>query len=162
MSNDVIVVTGGAGFIGSAVIRHLIRDGGVDVVNVDALTYAANPASLAEVEGHPRYRFERVDIRSATEVERIFSAYRPTAVLHLAAETHVDRSIAQPRIFVETNVVGTATLLETACRYWRSLPPAVQTRFRLHHVSTDEVFGSLGPTGFFNEDSPYHPSTAAQ
>jgi dTDP-glucose 4,6-dehydratase len=159
MSNDVIVVTGGAGFIGSAVIRHLIREGGADVVNVDALTYAANPASLAEVEGHPRYRFERVDIRSATEVERIFSAYRPAAVLHLAAETHVDRSIADPRIFVETNVVGTATLLETACRYWRSLSPAAQARFRLHHVSTDEVFGSLGPTGFFNEDSPYHPSS---
>ena len=122
-----LLITGGAGFIGSAVIRHLIREGGVDVVNVDALTYAANPASLAEVEGHPRYRFERVDIRSATEVERIFSAYGPTAVLHLA-ETHVDRSIAQPRIFVETNVVGTVTLLETACRYWHSLPPAAQTR----------------------------------
>src|SRR5919197_3720315 len=159
MNNDVIVVTGGAGFIGSAVVRHLIRESGASVVNVDALTYAANPASLAEVEGHPRYRFDRVDIRSATEVERIFSAYRPTAVLHLAAETHVDRSIAQPHIFVETNVIGTVTLLETACRYWHALSPAAQTRFRLHHVSTDEVFGSLGATGLFNEDSPYHPSS---
>jgi dTDP-glucose 4,6-dehydratase len=159
MSNDVIVVTGGAGFIGSAVIRHLIREGLTSVVNVDALAYAANPASLAEVDGHPRYRFERVDIRSAAEVDRIFGAYRPTAVLHLAAETHVDRSIDEPRIFVETNVLGTATLLESAYRYWRSRLPAAQPRFRFHHVSTDEVFGSLGPTGCFNEDSPYHPSS---
>jgi dTDP-glucose 4,6-dehydratase len=157
MDNDVIVVTGGAGFIGSAVIRHLIREGGASVVNVDALTYAANPISLAEVDGHPRYRFEHVDIRSAADVDRIFSAYRPTAVLHLAAETHVDRSIADPLVFVQTNVLGTATLLQSACRYWRSLPPA--TRFRFHHVSTDEAFGSLGPAGFFSEDSPYHPNS---
>jgi dTDP-glucose 4,6-dehydratase len=157
MGSDVIVVTGGAGFIGSAVIRHLIREGGASIVNVDALTYAANPANLAELEGHPRYRFERVDIRSAAEVARIFSAYRPTAVLHLAAETHVDRSIVDPRVFVETNVFGTLTLLQSACHYWRSLPPAA--RFRFHHVSTDEVFGSLGPTGSFREDSPYRPSS---
>jgi len=145
MSDDVIVVTGGSGFVGSAVIRHLIRESEASVVNVDALTYAATPASLAEVEGHARYRFERIDIRSAPELERVFSAYRPTAVLHLAAETHVDRSITDPRIFVETNVVGTAILLESTCRYWRSLPPGAP--FRFHHVSTDEVFGSLGPTG---------------
>jgi len=100
MSDDVIVVTGGSGFVGSAVIRHLIRESEASVVNVDALTYAATPASLAEVEGHARYRFERIDIRSAPELERVFSAYRPTAVLHLAAETHVDRSITDPRIFV--------------------------------------------------------------
>jgi len=159
MGSDVIVVTGGAGFIGSAVIRHLIREGGASVVNVDALTYAANAASLAEVDTHPRYRFERVDIRSAAEIERIFSAYRPTAVLHLAAETHVDRSIADPLVFVETNVLGTAILLQSACRHCRSLPPAARARFRFHHVSTDEVFGSLGPTGFFSEDSPYQPSS---
>jgi dTDP-glucose 4,6-dehydratase len=157
MGSDVIVVTGGAGFIGSAVIRHLIREGGASIVNVDALTYAVNPANLAELEGHPRYRFERVDIRSAAEVARIFSAYRPTAVLHLAAETHVDRSIADPRVFVETNVFGTLTLLQSACHYWRSLPPGA--RFRFHHVSTDEVFGSLGPTGSFREDSPHRPSS---
>jgi dTDP-glucose 4,6-dehydratase len=159
MGNDVIVVTGGAGFIGSAVIRHLIREDLASVVNVDALTYAANPASLAEVDGHPRYRFERIDIRSATELERIFRAYRPTAVLHLAAETHVDRSIADPLVFVETNMLGTATLLASASSYWRSLPPAERTRFRFHHVSTDEVFGSLGSIGFFSEDSPYDPSS---
>jgi dTDP-glucose 4,6-dehydratase len=159
MGSDVIVVTGGAGFIGSAVIRHLIREGGASVVNVDALTYAANAASLAEVDAHPRYRFEHVDIRSAAEVERVFSAYRPTAVLHLAAETHVDRSIADPLVFVETNVLGTAILLQTACRHWRSLPPAARTRFRFHHVSTDEVFGSLGPTGSFSEEAAYQPSS---
>lgn len=159
MGSDVIVVTGGAGFIGSAVIRHLIREGGASVVNVDALTYAANAASLAEVDAHPRYRFEHVDIRSAAEVERVFSAYRPTAVLHLAAETHVDRSIADPLVFVETNVLGTASLLQTACHHWRSLPPAARTRFRFHHVSTDEVFGSLGPTGSFSEEAAYQPSS---
>jgi dTDP-glucose 4,6-dehydratase len=155
----VILVTGGAGFIGSAVIRHLIRESNACVVNVDALTYAANPNNLVEVDSDPRYRFECVDICSAVEVERVFNAYRPMAVLHIAAETHVDRSIDYPLAFVQTNVLGTATLLQVACRYWHALSPADKGKFRFHHVSTDEVYGSLGQTGSFSESSPYQPNS---
>src|SRR5215475_9530602 len=137
MLNEVVLVTGGAGFIGSAAIRHLIRDTNANVINIDALTYAANLNNLSSVRNDSRYRFERVNICSAGEVQRIFNSYQPTAVLHIAAETHVDRSIDDPLAFVETNVLGTATLLEAARRYWRALPPAKKGRFRFHHVSTD-------------------------
>src|SRR5262249_9139002 len=139
-----ILVTGGAGFIGSAVIRHLIRETEASIVNLDALTYAANLANLAELAGNQRYRFEQVGIRRAADLDRAFDEYRPTSVLHIAAETHVDRSIDDPLVFVETNVVGTANLLQTACRYWRALAPVQKAQFRFHHVSTDEVYGSLG------------------
>ena len=160
MHNDVILVTGGAGFIGSAVIRHLIRRTEASVVNVDALTYASNLGNLAEVESdRRRYRFEHADICSPAELERIFESYRPSAVLHLAAETHVDRSIDDPLVFVETNMLGTATLLATALRYWRAQAPADKARFRFHHVSTDEVYGSLGEADFSTESSPYRPNS---
>lgn len=159
MSDDVILVTGGAGFIGSAVVRFLIRETEASVVNLDKLTYAADLANLAEIAGHTRYRFEQADICRREEVERIFSAHRPTAVLHLAAETHVDRSIDSPLAFVETNVAGTAMLLDVARKYWRELPAPERTRFRFHHVSTDEVFGSLGPSGWFEETTPYRPNS---
>jgi dTDP-glucose 4,6-dehydratase len=154
-----LLVTGGAGFIGSALIRYLIAETDTGVVNADALTYAANLRNLAAVERDPRYRFEQVDICSAAEIGRIFAQHRPTAVLHLAAETHVDRSIDDPLVFVETNVRGTATLLQAAYRYWRALPPADQARFRFLHVSTDEVYGSLEGTSAFTEASPYRPNS---
>jgi dTDP-glucose 4,6-dehydratase len=159
MFNGTIIITGGAGFIGSAMIRHLIGETSAKVVNLDALTYAANLANLRDIENDPRYRFEQVDICSATDVERVFELYRPTALVHFAAESHVDRSIDDPVLFVRTNVLGTATLLQTATRYWRSLPPAERGRFRFHHVSTDEVYGSLGAHGMFTEASPYQPNS---
>jgi dTDP-glucose 4,6-dehydratase len=158
MSGDIVLVTGGAGFIGSAVVRYLIRVTDARVVNVDQLTYAADLANVAEVQGHERYRFERCDIRRTVEVERILSRHRPTAIMHLAAETHVDRSIDDPMIFVDTNVAGTATLLEAARRYGRTLPPQERGRFRFHHVSTDEVFGSVA-SGAFDESSSYRPNS---
>jgi dTDP-glucose 4,6-dehydratase len=156
---DTILVTGGAGFIGSALVRHLICEDSARVVNVDALTYAANPANLAEVEHDPRYRFEQVDVCSAAALERVFREHRPTALVHLAAESHVDRSIDDPLAFVRTNMLGTATLLQAACAYWAALAPAARARFRFHHVSTDEVFGSLGPSGRFDEESSYRPNS---
>ena len=159
MSKDVILVTGGAGFIGSALVRLLMRESEAGVVNVDALTYAANLANVAEVDGDPRYRFEKADICCAADVQRIFDDYRPTAVVHIAAETHVDRSIDDPLVFVQTNVLGTATLLQVACRYWRALAPAAKAQFRFHHVSTDEVYGSLGQTDSFSESSSYQPNS---
>ena len=159
MTGDVILITGGAGFIGSAVVRHLIRESAAHVINLDALTYAANLANLADVATHPRYSFQRVDIRSLAAVERVFKEHRPTAVLHIAAETHVDRSIDDPLVFVQTNVVGTATLLHAAHRYWRALPEPERLRWRFHHVSTDEVYGSLGETGVFSEEAPYRPNS---
>lgn len=149
-----ILITGGAGFIGSAVIRKAIRDGH-KIINLDALTYAANLTSLESVSNHPGYVFERADIREPAALEHIFSLHKPEAVMHLAAESHVDRSIDSPGAFIDTNVHGTFNLLETARRYWTT--QGNPESFRFHHVSTDEVFGSLGDSGQFTEDSPYDP-----
>jgi len=159
MARRLLLVTGGAGFIGSAMTRYLLDETDVAVVNVDALTYAADLRNLSKVEHDPRYRFERVDIRSASDMRRMFEQHRPTAVLHFAAESHVDRSIDNPLEFVETNVLGTATLLQAACRHWRALPPAEQTQFRFLHVSTDEVYGSIEATSACTEASPYRPNS---
>jgi len=154
-----VFVTGGAGFIGSAIVRMLVRSGGHAVVNVDKLTYAGNLESLADIENAAGYHFERADICDAAAMQRLFGAYRPAAVLHLAAESHVDRSIDGPGEFVQTNVVGTFTLLQEARRYWQSLPQGQRDAFRFVHVSTDEVFGSLGDTGAFTETTPYTPNS---
>ena len=152
-----ILVTGGAGFIGSAVVRQYIRDTEHEVVNVDKLTHAGNLESLAEARTSPRHHFERVDICDAAAVARVFEAHRPDAVMHLAAESRVDRSIDGPGAFIQTNVVGTFTLLHAARAYWSGLDAEAKARFRFHHVSTDEVYGSLGPTGYFTEETPYDP-----
>lgn len=155
-----ILVTGGAGFIGSAVIRYLIRETDVRVVNVDKLTYAGNLESLAEVSQSNRYTFEQVDICDRAEVERVFRDHQPDAVLHLAAESHVDRSIDGPAEFIETNIVGTYTLLEVARSYWQELDAMRKERFRFHHISTDEVYGDLANTdALFTETTSYEPSS---
>jgi dTDP-glucose 4,6-dehydratase len=163
MNNDpntkTILVTGGAGFIGSAVVRQIIAHTANRVVNVDALTYAANLDSLKQVEGDSRYAFEHVDIRDRDAVRHLFDDHAPDAVLHLAAESHVDRSIDGPSDFVHTNVVGTFHLLEEARRHWQRLPEPGKEGFRFVHVSTDEVFGSLGEEGQFAENTPYDPSS---
>ena len=154
-----ILVTGGAGFIGSAVVRQFINDTDCSVVNVDKLTYAGNLQSLASVSDNPRYRFEQVDICDAAEVARVFREHQPDAVMHLAAESHVDRSISGPADFIQTNIVGTYTLLEAARNHWNSLDALHKSAFRFHHISTDEVYGSLGDTGFFKEDDAYEPNS---
>ena len=154
-----ILVTGGAGFIGSELIRQLVAEGADDVVNLDKLTYAGNLESVAEAAGSPRYHFERADIADADEVGRIFREYRPRAVIHLAAESHVDRSIDGPAEFLRTNVVGTFAMLQGALDHWRTLEGADRDAFRFLHVSTDEVFGSLGAEGFFREETPYQPNS---
>jgi dTDP-glucose 4,6-dehydratase len=154
-----VFVTGGAGFIGSAVCRHFVADLGDEVVVIDKLTYAANLASLAPIDQSPRYAFEQVDICDAAALARLFTTHQPDAVVHLAAESHVDRSISGSRVFVDTNVVGTFTLLEAARGYLTGLPAARAERFRMIHVSTDEVFGSLGADGHFTEATPYDPSS---
>jgi dTDP-glucose 4,6-dehydratase len=153
-----VLVTGGAGFIGSAVVRALIADG-AEVINLDKLTYAGNLESLAAVAGHPRYKFVQMDICDRAGIEALLAAQKPDVIMHLAAESHVDRSIDGPAVFVQTNVMGTAVLLETALAYWRGLDGPGKARFRFHHISTDEVYGSLGPTGLFREDSPYAPNS---
>jgi dTDP-glucose 4,6-dehydratase len=153
---DAILVTGGAGFIGSAVVRRLVADG-VPVVNVDRLTYAGNLASLGDAASSPLHHLEQVDIQDAAALYRIFRAHRPRAVLHLAAESHVDRSLDGPDAFLATNVVGTFRLLEEARRYHAELPAADRDRFRFVHVSTDEVFGTLGDGSRFDESSAYDP-----
>jgi len=154
-----VIVTGGAGFIGSAVVRYLIEETDWEVVNLDKLTYAADLTFLEPVSGDPRYQFERVDICDRAALEELFARHRPDAVMHLAAESHVDRSIDGPADFIRSNIVGTYTLLEAARRYWDGLAGARKRAFRFHHVSTDEVYGSLGPVGRFVEETPYRPNS---
>ncbi len=163
-----ILVTGGAGFIGSAVVRHIIRHTQDSVVNLDKLTYAGNLESLAEVSGSDRYAFEQVDICSRVELDRVFATHQPDAVMHLAAESHVDRSITGPADFIETNIVGTYMMLEAARAYWNGLDEVRKTAFRFHHISTDEVYGDLPhpdeasagePLPLFTETTPYAPSS---
>jgi len=176
-----IIITGGAGFIGSAVIRHLIKNTDWQVVNLDKLTYAGNLYSLAEVSENDRYTFEQVDICDAEELKRVFEQHKPDAIMHLAAESHVDRSIDGPGEFIQTNIVGTYTLLQASLAYWRDLPEAgdgggliaesggsqasairnqpSKESFRFHHVSTDEVYGDLDETSLFTEETSYAPSS---
>lgn len=155
-----LLITGGAGFIGSAVIRHIINHTQDSVVNLDKLTYAGNLESLASVADNPRYTFEQADICDRSALERIFLHHQPDAVMHLAAESHVDRSIDGPAAFIETNIVGTYTLLEAARAYWQSMPSEKQASFRFHHISTDEVYGDLhGTDDLFTETTPYAPSS---
>ena len=154
-----ILVTGGAGFIGSAVVRRLISSTETTVINVDKLTYAGNPESLGAARSHPRHIFHCQDIGDGAAMRALLAAERPQAILHLAAESHVDRSIDGAAPFIDTNVRGTFTLLEATLEYWRGLPEAERIRFRFHHVSTDEVYGSLGPTGAFTEESQYRPNS---
>lgn len=155
-----ILVTGGAGFIGSAVVRHIINDTTDSVVNLDSLTYAGNLESLTSVANHDRYAFEQVDICNRAELDRVFAEHQPDAVMHLAAESHVDRSIDGPAAFIETNIVGTYTLLEAARHYWNQLEDTAKQAFRFHHISTDEVYGDLeGTDDLFTETTSYEPSS---
>ncbi|EGQ7679674.1 dTDP-glucose 4,6-dehydratase [Vibrio parahaemolyticus] len=155
-----ILVTGGAGFIGSAVVRYIIRDTQDSVVNLDKLTYAGNLESLVDVADSDRYYFEQVDICDRAELDRVFSEHQPDMVMHLAAESHVDRSIDGPAAFIETNVMGTYHLLEAARQYWSNLDEARQSAFRFHHISTDEVYGDLeGTDDLFTETTSYAPSS---
>ncbi|MDE2620053.1 MAG: dTDP-glucose 4,6-dehydratase [Sphingomonadales bacterium] len=154
-----VIVTGGAGFIGSALVRHLVLDKGYEVLNVDKLTYAGNLASLRAVEGRNGYSFLQADICDRTALEEAVAGFRPDRVMHLAAESHVDRSITGAAEFVQTNVIGTFTLLEVARDYWSGLAGEAKDQFRFLHVSTDEVYGSLGDEGLFTESTPYDPSS---
>ena len=154
-----ILVTGGAGFIGSAVIRQYINDTKHEVINLDALTYAGNLNSLAEVEADARYHFQRTDIRKRDDISWVLNQYQPDAIMHLAAESHVDRSIDGPADFITTNIIGTYNLLDVARQYWSSLNVEKKDQFRFHHVSTDEVYGDLGAMGYFNEETAYDPSS---
>jgi len=155
-----VIVTGGAGFIGSAVCRLLAQSGRYTVVNLDKLTYAGNPESLKSIQDSPAYHFEQTDICDEPDVTRVLQKHQPDYIMHLAAESHVDRSIDGPGAFVETNVVGTFRLLSAATAYWRSLAGAKKEGFRFHHVSTDEVFGDLPfDSGIFTEETPYDPSS---
>lgn len=153
------MITGGAGFIGSAVVRMIIEQGQDEVVNVDKLTYAGNLDSLSGVADDPRYHFVQADICDAKAMAAVLDKYRPDAIMHLAAESHVDRSIDGPGAFIETNIIGTYTLLEAARDYWNVLDDANARAFRFHHVSTDEVYGSLGKDGLFEETTAYDPSS---
>ncbi|WP_329415651.1 dTDP-glucose 4,6-dehydratase [Acinetobacter indicus] len=155
-----ILVTGGAGFIGSAVIRHIIQNTNNQVLNIDKLTYAGNLESLKEIDQHPNYQFEQIDICDTEQITAAIEAFRPNAIMHLAAESHVDRSIDGPAAFIQTNIVGTYTLLEVARKYWMSLEAETQKNFRFHHISTDEVYGDLeGTTDLFTETTSYAPSS---
>lgn len=157
MTHRRVLVTGGAGFIGSAVVRQLIAETDAEVCNVDKLTYAGNLASLGEARSSPRHHFRHADICDQQTIAEIFEEFRPDTVMHLAAESHVDRSIDGPAEFIQTNVVGTFTLLDVATAYWRNLDGPAKQAFRLHHISTDEVFGSLGAEGMFTEHTAYDP-----
>ncbi|WP_173087498.1 dTDP-glucose 4,6-dehydratase [Devosia sp. 1635] len=154
-----VLVTGGAGFIGSAVVRHLVLERGYEVLNVDKLTYAGNLSSLRAVENHPGYRLLRADIADRAAMAEAFTSFAPQRVMHLAAETHVDRSITGAADFMHTNVMGTFALLEAARAYWSGLEGEDREKFGFLHVSTDEVYGSLGPEGLFSETTPYDPSS---
>ena len=155
-----ILVTGGAGFIGSAVVRHLIENTEDVVINVDKLTYAGNLDSLKSVSDNSRYHFEQVDICDREKMQEVFDKHTPDAIMHLAAESHVDRSIDGPSTFIETNIIGTYTLLEVSRTYWSNLSGDKKEAFRFHHISTDEVYGDLeGPEDFFLETTPYAPSS---
>ena len=154
-----ILLTGGAGFIGSAVARRIIEKTGHRVLVFDKLTYAGNLASLSPIAQNSRYSFRKGDICDASAVKSVLSDFEPDVIMHLAAESHVDRSIDGPCEFIQTNIVGTYALLEAALRYWRNLPSCRREIFRFHHISTDEVFGSLGETGFFTEETPYAPNS---
>ncbi|MEE9139154.1 MAG: dTDP-glucose 4,6-dehydratase [Alphaproteobacteria bacterium] len=154
-----VLVTGGAGFIGSAVVRQFINRTSSTVINLDKLTYASSLDAVAEVAEDPRYHFEKTDVCDAQAVAEVFARHRPDAVLHLAAETHVDRSIDGPGAFVQTNIVGTYVLLAAALHHWDGLEGEAKERFRFQHVSTDEVYGSLGPEGLFTEETPYCPNS---
>ncbi|MFV3131783.1 dTDP-glucose 4,6-dehydratase [Niveispirillum sp. KHB5.9] len=157
LSPKLILVTGGAGFIGSAFIRHAVGEKGCATVNIDKLTYAANLENVRSVKDSPLYHFEQADICDRPAIDAIFAKYQPDAIVHLAAESHVDRSIDGPDAFIHTNVVGTGVLLSAARDYWQGLDGQKKADFRFHHVSTDEVFGSLGEEGFFTETTPYAP-----
>mgnify|MGYP003951924735 CR=1 FL=1 len=155
-----IIVTGGAGFIGSAIIRHLIKDTDYEIINIDKLTYAGNLESLKEVSNSPQYTFEQVDICNQLEIHRIFKQYQPDVVMHLAAESHVDRSIDTPAEFINTNIIGSYTMLEVARQYWLELNKEKKKIFRFHHISTDEVYGDLIKTNaLFTEKTAYAPSS---
>jgi len=160
MTSKKLLITGGAGFIGSAVIRHIINNTDHSVINVDKLTYAGNLESLTLIESDVRYTFEQVDICDANEIKRVFNEHQPDIVMHLAAESHVDRSIDGPGEFIQTNIVGTYVLLEEARDYWSNLDSDKKDNFRFHHVSTDEVYGDLeGTDDLFTEETPYAPSS---
>lgn len=157
--NKTILVTGGAGFIGSAVVRHLMANTNYNVVNVDKLTYAASPEAVGAAAQNPRYTLLQNDICDLQALRKAFATHRPAAVMHLAAESHVDRSISGPGAFVQSNIVGTYNMLEAAREYWNSLSEGDKKSFRFHHISTDEVFGTLGESGYFTETSPYQPNS---
>jgi dTDP-glucose 4,6-dehydratase len=156
-ANDTILITGGCGFIGSALVRQLVRETESTILNVDLLTYAGDPSTVAEVSDSPRYRFAQEDVADAQAIRDLFAMHRPSAVIHLAAESHVDRSISGAAPFIRTNILGTYALLEAAREYWQELPAADREDFRFLHVSTDEVYGALGEEGAFTEETSYDP-----
>lgn len=159
MTEKTIMITGGAGFIGSSLIRQFIAETEYNIVNVDKLTYAGNLATLGEALENPRHHFEQMDICDKQSMQKLFDKYQPDAAMHLAAESHVDRSIEGPAAFIETNIVGTYTLLEAARQYWNALPTDNREQFRFHHISTDEVYGTLGTEDFFTEETAYAPNS---